>query len=296
MGSSASKSRGRVARARASSTRRRSPAASSCGSAFRAGPSPTSTSAARARSRASARPAPSARRTKVRLPSAVRSGRRCPSWDDDAEAPAQPRQAARPERPHLHPVHEDGAPRRALLTRDEAEQGRLAGAARADHDGQLGRLDLEGEIHQRLDAPARRAPVDLGDATELQHGPTVIIGTGVGGPAGFSRAGRGAPGRRRTGRRQPAPRRSARSRLTTWGLAFPWVAFMTWPTRKPAACFLPRRIVVDHARDGPPRPRRSPGRWRPRRRPGGAPPGGRSRRAPRRSGPSARRAPWPSSR
>ena len=100
----------------------------------------------------------------------------------DPEAPAVPGETTPAQRPDLDAVEEDGAPRRALLARDDVEQRRLAGAARAEDHGQLSRLDLEGEIHERLDTPTARAPVDLGDAPELQHGSTVIIGSGVGRP------------------------------------------------------------------------------------------------------------------
>ena len=113
----------------------------------------------------------------------------------DPEAPAEPGETTPAQRPDLDTVEEDGAPRRALLARDHVEQRRLAGAARAEDHGQLGRLDLEGEIHERLDTPTSRAPVDLGNAPELQHGSTAIIGSGVGPPVGFlGRAAAGGPG------------------------------------------------------------------------------------------------------
>src|SRR5262249_28791128 len=145
----------------------------------------------------------------------------------DPEIPAEPRKPSPAQSRDLDALDQHGAARRTLLARDQPEERRLAGPDRADQGGQLGRLDLEGEVHERLDAPARRAPVDLGDATELKHGPATIIGTGRECPAGFSRAGRVAWEIRptRAASAQPEPRRSARRRLTTCGLALPCVAF-----------------------------------------------------------------------
>src|SRR5436190_2381433 len=98
-----------------------------------------------------------------------------------------------------------------LLAQQQPQQRRLAGAARPGQEDELSLVDAQGQLADGIDAAA----VHLGNLLRFDH-------LSAGSPAG-----------------RPSTRRTLS--LTRAGSAFPAVAFITWPMRKPNALVLPAR-------------------------------------------------------
>src|SRR5262249_39075979 len=107
---------------------------------------------------------------------------------------------------------------RPLVVVQHAQQRGLARPARTAQDGEVTLVEPEGDVAERRD-PAGPFSEDLRDVSQPNHG---------GMPPLYLTA-------------QTFGSFSARSALTSAGLARPWVDVITWPTRKPSAAFLPFR-------------------------------------------------------
>ena len=107
--------------------------------------------------------------------------------------------------------HRDRAVARQALAQQQAQERRLAGAARAGEEDELPLLDLDGQIAQRVDAAA----VKFREVMRFINREMFYCR---------------APG--------------ASSSFTSFGFALPPVAFITWPTRKPNVPVLPPRICA----------------------------------------------------
>lgn len=71
-------------------------------------------------------------------------------------------------RPEVEPGDDRPAARRTLETDDDPDGGRLARAARSEHDAELSALDRERQAAQRRDTPVLRG-VDDEDVAELDE-------------------------------------------------------------------------------------------------------------------------------
>src|SRR5712692_543886 len=135
--------------------------------------------------------------------------------EDNADGAPQLGDLGPPERGHVEVRDLDLAFGGQLVAVEEAEQGGLARSAGAGEDGEIALVNAERAVAQGRD-PGGPLPEDLRHALQPDHGLQPLYLTA-----------------------QTCGSFSARSRLTAAGLALPWVAFITWPTRKPRAAFLP---------------------------------------------------------
>jgi hypothetical protein len=122
--------------------------------------------------------------------------------EDDADRTAKVRHLGGGEHPDVASVDHDLAGRGSLLSEEELQERRLAGAGRARQEDELPALDLARHFGQGVP----EAAVFLRDVVELDH---------------------------------PSARSSA-SR-TAFGSARPLVFFITWPTNQPKVWVLPER-------------------------------------------------------
>src|SRR5712691_3377816 len=135
--------------------------------------------------------------------------------EDDAERAPETGNVRAAQGPDVEPRDLDLAFAGPLVGIEQTEEGGLARPARPAQDDELALLDAERDVAQG-GQPHRPAFEDFTDVVEPDHGLRPFYLT-----------------------RQTFGSFSSRSEFTTAGLALPAVAFITCPTRKPRAAFLP---------------------------------------------------------